>query len=66
MALLFLAAASTVNSFLFVRMTNQAREKFMNDNRYIWLYFAVLALGWLDVLIILKVSESLIHHSQLR
>ncbi len=66
MAFLFLAAASTVNSFLFVRMTNQAREKFMKDNRYIWLYFAVLALGWLDILIMLKVSGSLIHHSPFR
>ena len=66
MDVLFLAAASTVNSFLIVRMANQAHEKFMKDNRYIWLYFAILALGGLDILITLKATEAMIHHFTLR
>lgn len=64
MAILFLAAASTVNSLLMVRMTNEAREKAKQNLRYLWVYFVILALGWFDIIISLWAIRVVLQHVQ--
>lgn len=62
MAILFLAVASTVNSFLIVRMTNGVQEKVKKDTRYMWQYFTMLILGWLNIWVSFKVLGVVIRH----
>ena len=62
--LMLLAVASTANSVLLVRIANEALGKAQKDRKYVGTYLAVLGLGWLDVWVMWKISEALLHQLQ--